>query len=158
MSLQLSSTEQDRIAGLDATGQAALVRAGEVGADDLVETAIARIERLDPGLNAVVTKAFDRAREAVARGLPDGPFTGVPFLLKDLAIEAAGIRFTEGSRFLAEHVSTVDSETVVRLRRAGLVVLGKTNTPEFGMKPTAEPWLFGPTRNPWDTARTTGGS
>ncbi|MGZ4492152.1 MAG: amidase [Nocardioidaceae bacterium] len=158
MSLQLSSTEQDRIAALDATGQAALVRAGEVGADDLVETAIARIERLDPGLNAVVIKAFDQAREAVGRGLPDGPFAGVPFLLKDLAIEAAGLPFTEGSRFLAGNVSTVDSETVVRLRRAGLVVLGKTNTPEFGMKPTAEPWLFGPTRNPWDTARTTGGS
>ncbi len=148
----------DTVAALDATAQAALVRSGELAATDLVEVAIARIERLDPTLNAVVTTAFDAARETVARGVPDGPFSGVPFLLKDLAVEAAGLRFCEGSRFLRDNVSTVDSELVVRLRRAGLVLLGKTNTPEFGMRPTVEPALFGATANPWDTTRTTGGS
>ena len=146
------------LAELDATAQAALVREGELAPADLVEAAIARIERLDPVLNAVVTPAFDEARAAVSAGLPSGPFTGVPYLLKDLAVEAAGMRFCEGSRFLRDNVSTVDSEMVVRLRRAGLVVLGKTNTPEFGMRPTAEPALFGATANPWDTTRTTGGS
>ena len=82
----------------------------------------------------------------------------MPYLLKDLAVEYSGVRFTEGSRFLRDYVSTYDSELVVRLRKAGLVILGKTNTPEFGMYPHCEPSLFGPTRNPWDTTRTTAGS
>jgi amidase len=154
----LSSRDADEIAALDATAQAALVRSGELASGDLVDIAIARIEALNPTLNAVVTTAFDQAREAVAAGLQTGPFTGVPFLLKDLAVEAAGMRFCEGSRFLRNNVSTVDSEHVVRLRRAGLVVLGKTNTPEFGLRPTAEPALFGPTANPWDTSLIAGGS
>ncbi len=101
---------------------------------------------------------FDQALAAVDEVRPDAPFAGVPFLLKDLAVEYAGVRFTEGSRFLRDHVSTYDSELVVRLRDAGLVVLGKTNTPEFGMYPHCEPSRFGPTRNPWDTSRTTAGS
>jgi amidase len=113
---------------------------------------------LNPTLNAVVTPAFEQALAAVEAALPAGPFTGVPFLLKDLVVEAAGMRFCEGSRFLRDNVSTIDSELVVRLRRAGLVLLGKTNTCEFGMKPTAEPALFGATANPWDVSRTTGGS
>ena len=82
----------------------------------------------------------------------------MPFLVKDLAVEVEGVRFCEGSRFLRDHVSTYDSELVVRLRRAGLVILGKTNTPEFGMAPTCEPERFGPTRNPWDPGRSTSGS
>jgi amidase len=82
----------------------------------------------------------------------------VPYLLKDLAVEADGVRFTEGSRFLAGYVSSYDSELVVRLRRAGLVIIGKTNTPEFGMAPACEPLLFGPTHNPWDLGRSTSGS
>jgi amidase len=155
---RLSSTDVETIAVLDATAQAALVRDREVAPGDLVEVAIQRIEALNPTLNAVVTPAFELARDAVAARLPDGPFTGVPFLLKDLAVEAAGLRFCEGSRFLRDNVSTVDSEIVVRLRRAGLVILGKTNTCEFGMRPTVEPALFGPTANPWDVSRTTGGS
>jgi amidase len=158
MGSRLSSRDVDEIAALDATAQAALVRSGELEAGDLVDVAIARIEALDPTLNAVVTTAFDQARDAVAAGLQQGPFTGVPFLLKDLAVEAAGMRFCEGSRFLRDNVSTVDSEHVVRLRRAGLVVLGKTNTPEFGLRPTAEPALFGPTANPWDHSLIAGGS
>ena len=142
---------------LDATAQATLVRTGEITAAELVEAAIERIEALNPGLNAVVTPVFDRALD-VARAGPVGPFAGVPYLLKDLACEMDGVRFTEGSVFLADNVSTFDQELVVRLRKAGLVILGKTNTPEFGMAPACEPVLFGPTRNPWDTERSTSGS
>jgi amidase len=142
---------------LDATAQAELVRRRQVTPLELVEAAIERVERLNPALNAVVTPAFDRAVDA-ARQVRGGPFAGVPFLLKDLAVEWAGVRFTEGSAFLGDLVSHHDQELVVRLRRAGLVLLGKTNTPEFGLLPTCEPALFGPTRNPWDLSRTTGGS
>jgi amidase len=142
---------------LDATAQAALVRTGEVTAVELVEAAIERVEALNPALNAVVTPIFDRALDA-ARAGPAGPFAGVPYLLKDLACEMEGVRFTEGSVFLAGNVSTFDAELVVRLRKAGLVILGKTNTPEFGMAPACEPVLFGPARNPWDTERSTSGS
>ena len=147
----------DELSLLDATAQAALVRTGQVSAAELVTAAIERIEALNPVLNAVVTPVFERALEA-ARSGPAGPFGGVPYLLKDLACEMEGVRFTEGSRFLAGHVSAFDSELVLRLRRAGLVILGKTNTPEFGMAPACEPVLFGPTRNPWDTQRSTSGS
>jgi len=142
---------------LDATAQAELVRTGQVSAAELVTAAIERIEALNPVLNAVVTPLFDRAVEEAGAG-PTGPFAGVPYLIKDLACEMEGVRFTEGSRFLAGHVSAYDSELVLRLRRAGLVILGKTNTPEFGMAPACEPALFGPTRNPWDTGRSTSGS
>jgi amidase len=153
------------LALLDASGQAELVRAGQVTAVEATEAAIKRIEALNPVLNAVVTPVFDQAldaarsadRAAGSRGWP-GPFPGVPYLLKDLACEMKGVRFTEGSRFLAGHVSAFDSELVVRLRAAGLVILGKTSTPEFGMAPACEPELFGPTRNPWDTALSTSGS
>lgn len=145
------------LALLDATAQAELVRTGQVTAVELTEAAIERVEALNPELNAVVTPVFEQALE-VARSVKAGPFAGVPYLLKDLACEMAGVRFTEGSRFLAGNVSAFDSELVVRLRRAGLVVLGKTNTPEFGMAPACEPALFGPTCNPWNTALSTSGS
>jgi amidase len=147
----------DDLSTLDACAQAALVRNGEVTATELVEAAIARIEGLNPMINAVVTPTFDRALDE-ARATPTGPFAGVPFLLKDLICEMEGVRFTEGSRFLADNVSRFDQELVVRMRKAGLVILGKTNTPEFGMAPACEPLLFGPTRNPWNTDRTTSGS
>jgi amidase len=142
---------------LDATGQAELVATGGVTPRELVEGAIQRIEALDPRLNAVVTRA-EEAALAAADELPTGPFAGVPMLCKDLILEVPGLRFTEGSRFLADHVSTIESELAARYRRAGLVVLGKTNTPELGMSPSCEPVLFGPTRNPWDLDRSTSGS
>jgi amidase len=145
------------LAGLDATAQAEFVRRGEATAVELVEAAIASIEKLNPTLNAVVTPTFERALDAAQAGVT-GPFAGVPYLVKDLIVEIEGVRFTEGSVFLRDNVSTFDSELVVRLRRAGLVLLGKTNTPEFGMAPTCEPVLFGPTRNPWATDRSTSGS
>jgi amidase len=145
------------LATLDATEQAGLVQRHDVAPAELVAAAIERIEALNPTLNAVVTPVFDRALDA-AKGTLAGPFAGVPYLLKDLACEMDGVRFTEGSRFLANNVSTFDQELVVRLRAAGLVILGKTNTPEFGMAPACEPLLFGPTRNPWDPDRSTSGS
>jgi amidase len=148
----------DELARLDAVGQAELVRRGEITQVELVEAAIARIERLNPLLNAVVTCEFERAIDAMHRGLPSGPFTGVPYLLKDLAIEWEGVRFTEGSRFLRDNISGHDQVLTLRLRRAGLVLLGKTNTPEFGALPTCESALFGVTRNPWNTSRSPGGS
>lgn len=147
----------DEFAFLDATAQAELVRRKEVKPIELVDAAIERIERLNPLLNAVVTPMYDHAREAAAGPLPHGPFTGVPFLLKDLHAAYAGVRMTMGSVFLRDFVPDHDSELVVRLKRAGLIVLGKTNTPEFGHGLTG-PRLFGPTRNPWDLDRTPGGS
>ena len=144
------------LAARDALDQAELVRSGQVSALELVRWAIERIVQLNPTLNAVVTPMYDRAlAEATTT---TGPLAGVPYLLKDLATETAGVRFSEGSRFLRGYTSSYDSELVRRLRRAGLVILGKTNTPEFGLVPTCEPVLFGPTRNPWDVQRSTSGS
>ena len=148
----------DDLAFLDATAQAELVRRKEVQAIELVEAAIERIERLNPGLNAVVTPMYEKARAVATGELPDGPFAGVPFLLKDLGAPYDGVRMTLGTNVLRDFVPSHDSEFVARLKRAGLIILGKTNTPEFGLLPTTEPRLFGPCRNPWDTNRTTGGS
>jgi amidase len=148
----------DDIAILDGTAQADLVRRKEVKPIELVDAAIERMERLNSTLNAVVTPMYDEARRAASGPPSDGPFVGVPYLLKDLGAEYAGTRLTEGSALLRDYVSDHDTELVVRLKRAGLIVLGKTNTPEFGLLPTTEPRLFGPTRNPWDADRTAGGS
>ena len=146
------------LAFLDATAQADLVRRKEVKPIELVEAAIERIERLNPTLNAVVAPMYEQARTTATSQLPDGPFTGVPFLLKDLLAAYGGVRLTSGSAFERDFVPDHDSELVTRLKRAGLVILGKTNTPEFGILPTTEPRLFGPSRNPWNTSCTTGGS
>jgi len=148
----------EETAYLDAIAQAELVRAGKVKPIELVEAAIERIERLNPQLNAVITPMYDLARAAAIAKLPEGPFTGVPFLLKDLLAAYSGVRTAWGSAFTRDYVPDYDSELVVRHKKAGLVILGKTNTPEFGILPTTEPHLFGATRNPWDTEKTTGGS
>lgn len=150
------STQTD-LALLDAVGQAELVRRGDVTATELVEAAIARIEAVNPLLNAVISTDYDRAL-ARAADRPGGPLAGVPYLLKDLVAERAGDPFTEGSRFLAGNVSTVTSELVHRLERAGLIILGRTNSPEFGLLPACEPALHGPTRNPWSLGHSTSGS
>jgi len=143
---------------LDATGLAALVRGKQVKPIELVDTAIERIERSNPTLNAVVTPIYEQARAAASGKLPDGPFTGIPFFLKDLGASLAGVRLTMGSSFLSGFVPDHDAELVARLKRAGLIILGKTNTPELGILPTTEPRFFGPCRNPWDIRKTTGGS
>jgi amidase len=148
----------DEYGSLDAVALAELVRKKEVKPIELVEAAIERIERLNPSLNAVVTPMYEQARTLAAGTIPDGPFTGVPFLLKDLGAAHGGVRMTMGSASMTEFIPDHDSELVARLKRAGLIILGKTNTPEFGILPTTEPLLFGPCRNPWDTSRTTGGS
>jgi amidase len=157
-SLEDGIMSADEFTLLDATAQAALVRRGEVAPIELVEMAIARIERLNPGINAVVTKMYDEARRIARGSLPAGPFSGVPFLLKDSLASYAGTRMTSGSRLLANCVPSHDSELVARLRCAGLIVLGKTNCAEFGLLPTTEPQLFGATRNPWNPQCTPGGS
>jgi amidase len=142
----------------DALGLAALVRDRQVTAAELVEAAIARIERVNPRLNAVVTPMFEEARRVAAGPLPAGPFAGVPFLLKDHTASCAGVPLTFGSRFCSGRIADHDSTLVRRHRAAGLIIVGKTNTPELGLVPVTEPQLFGPTRNPWDLARTPGGS
>jgi amidase len=142
----------------DALGLADLVRRREASPEELLEQAAARIAGVNPRLNAVVTPLYDEARRTIAAGLPEGPFRGVPFLLKDLDADYEGAPMSSGSRFLAGRRSTHDSTLVARYRRAGLVIAGKTNTPELGLTPYTEPDLFGPTRNPWDPSRTPGGS
>ncbi|MFW6125772.1 MAG: amidase [Chloroflexota bacterium] len=143
---------------MDATAQADLVRRKQVKPVELVEAAIERIERVNPTLNAVITTIYEQARIFAEGHLPQGPFTGVPFLLKDLIATYAGVRMTHGSVWLKDHVPHRDSEFVIRIKRAGLIVLGKTNAPEFGTLPTTEPRLFGPTCNPWNGRVTAGGS
>ena len=142
----------------DALGLADLVRRKEVTAIELLECAVARIDQINPTINAVVLRMHDAARIALASGTPAGPFGGVPFLIKDFLAEVAGVPFTEGSTYLRDFIPDEDSELVRRYRRAGLVMVGKTNTPELAVGPTTEPRLFGPTRNPWDLGRTAGGS
>jgi amidase len=147
-----------KLAQLDALAQADLVRRGEATATELVEAAIERIESVNPRLNAVVTPLVDRALAAANAPLPDSPLAGVPFLLKDLGVGIAGVRQTNGSRALREHVATETSPLVGKYERAGLIVVGRTSTPEFGNHSTTEPELFGPTLNPWHPGVTPGGS
>jgi amidase len=157
----------DELAQLDVTAQAELVRNGDAKPSELVAAAIARIEALQPTLNALTTDRFDRATEEAAladrgegHGGADAPFRGVPFLVKDLAIPMAGEPAHEGMRALKEsgYTAPATSHLARRWQEAGLVVLGRTNTPELGIMPTTEPDAYGPCRNPWDTARTPGGS
>ncbi|OGL09608.1 MAG: hypothetical protein A3I14_11000 [Candidatus Rokubacteria bacterium RIFCSPLOWO2_02_FULL_73_56] len=142
----------------DGLGLAELVRRRALKAEELLEAAIARVEARNPAVNAVVTRLYDQARAAIAAGLPEGPFTGVPYLLKDLGVLYAGAVTSWGSTFFADYVADHDSEITVRLKRAGLVIFGKTNTPEFGLSTSTEPRLFGPTKNPWNAGYSAGGS
>ena len=150
----------DELATLDATATAELVRAGEISPLELVDEAIARIEKIDDQLNAVITPLFEKARAAAASALPDGPFRGVPFLLKDLDVASKGDPFHGGMQFLkrAGYVPDHSSHLVEKFRQAGFVTLGKTNTPELGLHVTTEPEAYGPSRNPWNPAHSTGGS
>jgi len=150
-----SFSDYDKYDGL---GLAELVRKKEVKPSELVEEAISRIEELNPQLNAVIYKMYDLARRAADADLPDGPFKGVPFLMKDILMAYAGVPLTNGSRFFKHFIPDHDSELVKRFKSAGIIVVGKTNLPEFGLVPITEPELFGPTSNPWDLSRTPGGS
>ncbi|MEW6185733.1 MAG: amidase [Thermodesulfobacteriota bacterium] len=142
----------------DALDLARLVKKGEVTPQELLEAAIERVEKHNPHINAVVLKMYDQARDAVKTGLPDGPLKGVPFLLKDLGVYYQGTPTSYGCRLFTDALADHDSELVIRYKKAGLVIFGKTNTPEFGLTVTTEPRLFGPCRNPWDTTRSCGGS
>jgi Asp-tRNA(Asn)/Glu-tRNA(Gln) amidotransferase A subunit family amidase len=142
----------------DAVGLTHLVRKGEVSSLDLLNAAMARVEKFNPAVNAVVNTFYDEARTAIAAGLPDGPFRGVPFLLKDLYALHRGQITSNGSRFLAANLADHDTELVARYKRGGLAIFGKTNTPEFGLTVSTEPRLFGATRNPWNVEYMAGGS
>lgn len=142
----------------DALGTAAAIRAGEVSAREVAEEAIQRIEEANPRLNAVVSRRYEEALAEIDAGLPEGPFTGVPFLIKDLGIEVGGLPATGGSRLFADKIAATDSELVKRYKRAGLVVLGMTNVPEFGLNASTEPQLYGPAHNPRDLTKSPGGS
>ena len=146
---------------MDATAQAELVRSGRVHPSELVDAAVTRIEQLNPALNAVVHEWFDEARAwAADPDLPAGPLRGVPFLLKDLNTTMAGQPLSNGNRALKEAGwrPPDDATLVARYRVAGLVILGRTNSPELGSLPVTEPEAYGPTRNPWVQERTPGGS
>lgn len=142
----------------DGLGLAELVRSKQVSPAELVEEAIRRIEQYNPKLNAVVYKMYDYARQAAQGRIPEGPFRGVPFLVKDLISTIAGVPTGSGNRLLKNIPMQTDSELVKRYKAAGLIIIGKTNTPEFGLTPYTEPASTGPAHNPWDLARTTGGS
>lgn len=142
----------------DALGLAEAIRSGSLDAAEVVDTAIARIEELDPALNAVVHERFAAARAEVRAGLPDGPLTGVPVLVKPLGADVAGLPSTRGGRLWADDLKDADSELVRRYRAAGMVVLGLTNTPELGLSADTTPTLHGPTHNPWRTGFSPGGS
>lgn len=142
----------------DGVGLADLVAKGEVTPAELAEAAIERIEAHNPALNAVVFKAYDEARKAAAGKLPEGPFRGVPFLIKDLGVSVAGWPKTHGSKFARNYVDDEDSGLVRRYRESGAVFLGKTNTPEYGITGTTESGFLGPCRNPWNPGHIAGGS
>jgi amidase len=142
----------------DAVGLADLVARSEVSATELLDVAIAEVERLNPTLNAVVHERYERARASVAAGLPAGRFRGVPFLLKDLDLSLSGAALTEGSHLMAGYAANFDSTLVARYKAAGLVIFGRTNSAEFGLSFTTEPLAFGPTRHPRDPRLSAGGS
>jgi amidase len=150
--------DTEEYARLDALSLAALVRAGAVSPAELLECALSRADRTEPVLNAVAHR-LDAAARRLLPGLPlDGAFAGVPFLVKDAGAAVAGAPLTTGSRLFFGQTSPTDSTLVKRYRAAGLQIIGKTNTPEFGLSFTTEPLAQGPTRNPWDPSRSTGGS
>lgn len=142
----------------DGLGLAALVRERKISPRELVDECLRRIERVNPRINAVVRVLAEQARAAAGGVLPAGPFAGVPFLLKDLTAAYAGVPLSGGCRAFRDLVPKLDAELVRRHKAAGLVIVGKTNTPEFGLQPVCEPELFGPTHTPWKLGHTSGGS
>jgi amidase len=151
-------TIQDSFHLDDATQLAERVRTREVHPSELVEIAIAGIEKVNPKLNAVVHRMYDQARAAAKGELPDGPFRGVPFVVKDLDGWLAGEPYTQACRLSKDFVPSVDAEIIARMKRTGVVIVGKTNCSELGILGVTEPALHGPTRNPWDTDHTPCGS
>ena len=145
-------------ADFDALGLGELVAKKEVTPQEVLEAAIERIEAVNPKINAVVQKTYDEARAALRTNLPPGPLAGVPYLMKDLYAWQKGARIGNGSRLYDGFVADHDFTLVERYKAAGLVILGRTNTPEFGLNAATEPVVNGPTRNPWNLERSSGGS
>ncbi|MFN6118900.1 MAG: amidase, partial [Actinomycetes bacterium] len=154
----MPALDPQQLARLDACAQADLVRAGEVSASELVESAIAAAERLDPSINAIIHRRFDAARSESRTAT--GPFAGVPLVVKDLGCAIGGEPHHQGVRALKaiDLRGPNDSAMYRRLREAGFVAIGRTNTPEWGSTITTEPLAYGPTRNPWNLDHSTGGS
>jgi len=148
----------DALQSDDATALAGRVRRREVSPGELVDAAIARIEKVNPQLNAVIHPMYEKARAAAKGTLPDGPFRGVPFVVKDLDGWLAGEPYTQSCRMSKDFVPTVDAEIMTRMKKTGVIIVGKTNTPELGIVGVTEPELRGPTRNPWNPAHTPNGS
>lgn len=150
----------EAIRGLDATAQAGLVASGEMSPRELLDIAVKQAEAVNPEINAIIHPDYDEAAVAADGPLPEGPFTGVPFLFKDLGAGLAGQPFHMGNRLLKERKFTVPFDTSLgaKFRAAGVVTMGRTNTPELGILPTTEPEAYGAAKNPWDLTRSTGGS
>ncbi len=150
----------DDLSTMDATAMAELVSSGEASPLELVDAAIERVESVNDEINAVIHPLYEKARETARGELPDGPFKGVPFVLKDLGAAEAGQPLHMGMKVLKEagFTAPVDTYLAERFRGAGLITIGKTNTPELGILPTTEPDAYGATHNPWDTTRSPGGS
>ncbi len=142
----------------DATALAGLIAKREVSAGEVIEAAIARAEQVNPAINAIVHRQYQQARKAVAAGLPSGPLHGVPFLIKDLGFFETGEPATFGSSLFKDFIADHDTAYVTRCKRAGLVFIGRSSSPEFGLNPNTEPRLYGPCHNPWNLAYSAGGS
>ena len=142
----------------DATALAGLIAKREVSAKEVLETAIVRAEQVNPSINAIVHKQYEQAQAAVAAGPASGPLSGVPYLIKDLGFFETGEPATLGSSLFKDFVADHDSAYVRRCKQAGLIIIGRSSSPEFGLNPNTEPRLYGPCRNPWQLGRSAGGS
>jgi amidase len=134
----------------DAISLAGLVAKREVDAREVLETAIVRAEQINPAINAIVHRQYDQARKAVAAGLPEGPLKGVPYLIKDLGFFETGEPATFGSRLFEDFIADHQTAYVTRCKKAGLVFIGRSSSPEFGLNPNTEPSLYGACHNPWN--------
>ncbi|MEM1118869.1 MAG: amidase [Bacteroidota bacterium] len=143
---------------LDATAQAQLIKKKELTPLELVDLSIAATKKLNPTLNAVITPMFEQARDTAKKATLEAPFAGVPMMFKDGLAAYKGVPFSTGSALFKDNIAKHDSELVKRYKKAGFIVIGKTNMPEFGILPTTEPTAFGATKNPWDITKTPGGS
>src|SRR5260221_917642 len=142
----------------DGLGLATLVRQQAVSPSELLEAAVEAAESANPQINFLSQKLYDFGREALRHPIPDGPFAGVPFLLKDAGVALAGTTTTQGSQLFAGVCSDADTTLVERYKRAGFIIFGKTTTPELALAPSTESSFCGVTRNPWDLSLTPGGS
>ena len=142
----------------DAISLAELIAKREISAAEVLEAAIARAEQVNPAINAIVHKQYDQARRAISAGLPEGPLKGVPYLIKDLGFFETGEPATFGSRLFKDFIADHETAYVTRCKKAGLVFIGRSSSPEFGLNPNTEPRLYGSCHNPWNLEYSAGGS